>query len=246
MLDEIITTWQEGKDKLPKGPVYTCKYCKKDFKKESTLSVHQCESKRRWQQEKEVSVQLGLQSYLRFYVMSQGSAKLKSYADFVESPYYTAFVKFGRHLVGIRAVNASAFIDYVIKQNKKLDQWCHELIYLGYLHQHLRKEAVQDALERALLEMQEYSDEAPELLTGFSNYFTHGNTNRICQHIINGRVSPWVVFNCKTGIAFLERLNEDQIHLIISTIEPDYWNRKFKDYTADAEWVKSILVAANL
>ena len=42
----------------------SCKYCNKEFRKESTLAAHLCESKRRWQQEKETGVQLGLRAYL--------------------------------------------------------------------------------------------------------------------------------------------------------------------------------------
>ena len=141
------------------GQQHICKYCGKEFRKESSLAVHLCEPKRRWQQEKEVGVQLGMQAYLRFYEMTQGSAKMKTYADFVVSPYYRAFVKFGRHMVGIRAVNPRTFIDYVIKENKKLDHWCQEKLYLEYLKQYMRKEAVSDALERALKEMQDYTDE---------------------------------------------------------------------------------------
>ena len=96
---------------------FKCKYCDKEFRRESTLAAHLCENKRRWQQEKEIGVQFGLQAYLRFYEMTQGSAKLKSYEDFVKSPYYVAFVKFGRHMVSIRAVNPRMFIDWVIKKD---------------------------------------------------------------------------------------------------------------------------------
>ena len=64
--------------------MYKCRYCEKDFSKESTLAVHLCEPKRRWQQEKETGVQLGLRAYLRFYEITQGSAKLKSYDDFFD------------------------------------------------------------------------------------------------------------------------------------------------------------------
>ena len=102
-------------------PSYKCKYCDKEFRKESSLAVHLCEVKRRWKEERETGVQFGLQAYLRFYEMTQGSAKMKSYADFVASPYYRAFVKFGRHMVAIRAVNPKVFIDWVIKENKKID-----------------------------------------------------------------------------------------------------------------------------
>ena len=85
---------------------------------------------------------------------------------------------------------------YVIKENKKLDHWCQEKIYLEYLKQYMRKESVSDALERALKEMQDYTDEVGEFKNGFSDYFRFGGPNRVCMHITNGRVSPWIVFNC--------------------------------------------------
>ena len=171
---------------------------------------------------------------------------MKSYTDFVASPYYRAFVKFGRHMVGIRAVNPRMFIDWVIKENKKLDHWTHEKVYLEYLKQYMRKEAVQDALERALKEMQDYADEHQEFKNGFNDYFRFGSVNRICHHIANGRVSPWIVFNCASGIAFLDQLSDEQIGLVLPWIDPDYWQQKFRDYVADTEWIKQILKEANL
>lgn len=243
-----MQTWHEHSDMMTSqsSPTFKCKYCEKEFRKESSLAVHLCEQKRRWQEEKETGVQFGLQAYLRFYEMTQGSAKMKSYSDFVASPYYKAFVKFGRHMVSIRAVNPKMFIDWVIKENKKLDHWTHEKVYLEYLNGYMRKEAVQDALERALKEMQDYADEHPELKGGFSDYFRYGNSNRICYHISNGRISPWIVFNCSSGVEFLEKLNEDQIGIVLPWIDPEYWQRKFKDYVADTEWVKMILGEAGL
>jgi hypothetical protein len=225
---------------------YKCRYCNKQFRKESTLAAHLCEQKRRWQQEKEVGVQMGLQAYLRFFELTQGSAKLKSYEDFVTSPYYTAFVKYGRHLINIRAVNPRAFIDYVVKQNKKLDHWCHDSVYVEYLQQYMRREAVQDALERAFTEMQNYADEHQEFKNGFRDYFRYGNPNRVCHHIGNGRISPWIVFNCESGVEFLDGLNEEQIGSILPWIDPEYWQRRFKDYLADTEWIKNILQEAGL
>jgi hypothetical protein len=225
---------------------YKCKYCGKSFAKESTLTSHLCEQKRRWQQEKETGVQLGLRAYLRFYEYAQGSAKLKSYADFATSPYYIAFVKFGRHLVGIRAINPANFIDWLLKNNKKLDYWTKDSFYEEWLREYIKREAVQDALERALKEMTEYAESHPELRNGFKDYFRYGNVNRICHHIASGRISPWVVFNCDSGVGFLDGLSEEQVAIILPYIDPDYWQRKFRDYTADTEWTKDILEKAGL
>jgi len=210
------------------------------------LAVHLCEQKHRYQQEKETGVQLGFKAYLRFYEVTQGSAKLKTYDDFAKSPYYTAFVKFGRYCQGIRCINYSVYLDWLLTNNKKLDYWCKDSLYSEWLPTYLKKEAAQDALERALKEMQDYADTHPDLKNGFTDYFRYGNANRICHHISTGRISPWVVFNCDTGVEFLSNLSEEQVEIVLPWIDPDFWQRKFKDYMADTEWVKDILQKAGL
>jgi hypothetical protein len=225
---------------------YKCRYCEKDFRKESTLAAHLCEQKRRWQQEKDTGVQLGLRAYLRFYETTQGSARLKSYEDFVTSPYYNAFVKFGRYMVGIRAINSQHYTDWLLKNNKKIDQWCKDSFYEAWLLEYLKKESPQDALERALKEMQDHADSHPELKNGYLDYFRYGNSNRICHHIVTGRISPWIVYNCDSGVEFLDQLHEDQIAILMPWIDPDHWQKKFQDYIADTEWCKHVLGQAGL
>jgi len=234
--DAIINYSMEPKD-------YTCKYCGRAYRKESTLAAHLCEPKRRAQQEKEPGVQIGMQAYLRFYELTQGSAKLKTYADFSESPYYNAFVKFGRHCQSIRAINISGFIDYVIKENKKLDHWTKDSIYQDFLFMHLKRESVQDALERSLQTM---ADWAAEKESVYNHYFLYASKNRIVSDITKGRISSWVVFNSSTGIEMLDKLSAEQIEIAFPYIDPDFWKRKFHDYVADTEWVKHILSEAKL
>ncbi len=222
---------------------YICKYCGKGFRKESTLTAHVCEPKRRAQQEKENGVQLGMTAYLRFYELTQGSAKLKTYEDFCKSPYYNAFVKFGRHMVNIRAINTSGFIDYVIKENKKLDYWCKDEFYQTFLMHHLRTENSQDALERSIKTMQKWAEDKD---SSFNHYFLYGNSNAIVHDITTGRISSWVLYNCTSGVQFLDKINSEQIEMIFPYIEVDYWKKRFVDYLADTEFVKHILDQAGL
>ena len=119
-------------------------------------------------------------------------------------------------------------------------------MYSEWLNQYLRKEAVQDAIERAIKEMQKYADTNENLKNNFSNYFKFGSSNRICQHISDGRISPWVVFNCKSGISWLEQINQEQLEMILPIIDPDFWQRKFKDYVSDTAWCKDILQKSGL
>jgi hypothetical protein len=225
---------------------FKCKFCNVGYARETTLAAHLCEQKRRFQQKDEIGVQWGLRSFLKFFEMTQGNSKSKNYEDFSKSPFYAAFVKFGRYCVNTRCINFISFTEWLLKHNKKLDYWCSDSLYEEWMHSYLRKESPQDSLERALKEMQEYADTHPELQNGFVDYFRNGNVNRIVHHICSGRISPWVLFNCDSGIEFLGNLTEDQTGIIWKYIEPDFWQRKFHDFPQDAEWVKDILKQAGL
>lgn len=245
MISQIIDTWKSSGVKT-EAPQFTCKYCNKSFVKESTLTNHLCEKKRRYQQEKEIAVQWGLQAYLLFYNTTQVSTKTKNYHDFVDSPYYTAFVKFGRYCVEVKCINFILFTSWLLKNNKKLDHWCSDRLYEEWLLEYLRRESVQDALERSFKEMTEYAVNNPELKNGYTDYFRYGNVNRILHNISSGRISPWAVFNCQSGVEFIESLNEDQLQIIIQWINPDFWNKKFKDSQEDVQWTRTVLAKAGL
>ena len=220
---------------------YQCRYCEKEFLKESSLAVHVCEPKRRYQEQNEVGVKIGMQAYLRFYEITQGSAKLKTFDDFARSPYYRAFVKFGRYCVSIRAINIPRYTEWVVRQNKKIDHWIKDSVYSEYLFQYLRDENVSDALGRA---METAIDWAEQTQNPDRDYLRFGNDNILCYAVSTGRISPWVLYNCESGTAFLERINQEQVAMIWSMIDADFWQKKFQDYSADTEYARDILKKA--
>lgn len=220
---------------------YKCQYCERSFSKESTLSVHVCEQKKRYQEQHERGVQLGLQAYLKFYEYTQGSAKLKTFNDFASSPYYKAFVKFGRYCVDVRVINPSKFLEWLLKHNKKLDNWTSDKLYTEFLLEYLRIERVTDALERAIEYSLTWSEKTDSPAQDCLRY---GNVNSICYAITTGRISPWIIYNSESGQKFLNEINSEQLAMIWPYIDSDFWQRKFSDYIADQEYVKEILVQA--
>ena len=220
---------------------HKCKFCEREFVRENSLSVHICEQKKRHQSRDEPGIRLGFQSYLKFYESTQGPAKAKSYEDFATSPYYKAFAKFGQYCVSIRAINAVRFTEWLLKNNKKLDYWCSDKLYTEYLTEYLRIEAVSDALTRAI----EYSITWSEDTSCQANHILrYGNENKICHAITTGKISPWVLYNCDSGQNFLSNLQGDQVGMIYTYIDAEFWHRKFKDYPTDTAYAREILQKA--
>jgi len=186
----------------------------------------------------EVGVQIGLQAYLKFYELTQGGSKSKTWEQFSKSPYYRAFIKFGRHCQGIRAVNTTRFTEWLIKQNKKIDHWCRDAVYGEYLLDYLKVEAITDALTRAIETAQDWQEETGNPLR---DYLRYGNDNALCYAVTTGRVSAWVLYNCESGKEFLSRINQEQVVMIWPFIDADFWGKKFNEHSNDTEYVKSIL-----
>jgi hypothetical protein len=217
---------------------FECLYCKKSFAKETTLIVHVCEQKKRYQSQNETGIQIGLRAYQKFYEMSQGTGKTKSFEDFAKSPYYRAFAKFGQYCVSIRAVNIPRFTEWLLKNNKKIDYWCKDSVYGEYLEQHLKVETPTDALQRAIETSINWEEETKNPA---HDYLRYGNDNTLCYAITTGRIGAWVLYNSKSGLEFLGRISTEQVSIIWPFIDADFWQKKFKDYPEDVDYIKNIL-----
>ncbi len=222
---------------------YKCEYCGARFVREKTLAVHICEKKRRALQEKEKRVQLGFYSFNRFYRLSSGAKKDKTYKEFCDSPYYNAFVKFGSFLSNVRPLYPEKYIDYVVTSGVKLDQWCREEMYEKYAVELIKKEGVETALERSIRTMIEWAEENNSV---WNHYFFYVSENRAVWHIRDGKISPWLLLNCKSGKELLGKFNDEQLEMIYPILDPSHWALKFKRQTADLELVKQVVKESKL
>ena len=184
---------------------------------------------------------MGFQAYIKFYEVTQGSAKLKTFEHFAESSFYRAFVKFGRYCVSIRAINPARFTEWLIRQNKKIDYWCKDSIYTEYLLDYLRVENVNDALARAVEFSIEWAEKSGHPAQDCLRY---GNSNTMAYAITTGRISPWVLYNSESGLKFLSDLDATQVAMTWPYIDSEVWSKKFADYMADQEYARDILKKA--
>lgn len=219
---------------------HRCSHCDRVFQREQSLIAHVCEQGRRHLERGEVGVQIGLQAYLRFYEITQGSSRLRTWDDFRVSPYYRAFVKFGRHCQAMRAVAIPRFIDWLVHGNRKIDHWCQDRVYEEFLQGYVRRENVADALARAIEQALAWQEETQHPT---QVYLRHANANSVCHAITTGRVTAWCLYNCDSGQEFLGRLNAEQLRMIWPWIDTDFWDQKFRDYPADQQYAREMLAS---
>lgn len=222
---------------------YKCEYCGKLFAKEKTLVVHICEQKRRHLAKNEKHVQMGLLTFQKFYDIAQKGKAPKTFDDFVSSPYYTAFVKFGSFMVNMAPIYPERFIEYVIKSGVKLDHWCRDELYDQYISELIKIEPADGAIQRSIKTMMEWADKNN---ASWEHYFAYVNLNRATHDIKEGLISPWVVLNTKAGKEMLQRMNDEQLDIVTPVVNPSFWIKHFKTHPADLELVKDVVKEAKI
>ncbi len=222
---------------------YVCQYCGSAYVKESTLAVHMCEQKRRALAKTEKHVQMGYQAYVRFFQLSQKAKTIKTYEEFAKSPYYNAFIKFGSFLSNVNPLYLDRYVDYVVTSGVKLDHWCREELYYDYVLDLIKKEPAEVALQRSIGTMMDWAEKND---SQWNHYFKYVSLNRAVYDIKDGKISPWIVLNSETGRAMLSKFNDEQLGIIFTVMEPEFWALRFRRYPADIELVKEVIKEGNL
>lgn len=213
---------------------FTCEFCNSSFAREKTLVSHICERKHRWLDKSSKSSRLGFQSWLQFYAKHSVSTKPRTFEDFIRSPYYLAFKKFGTYCAEANVLNIPRYIDWLLKEQIGIDTWNKDSTYNKFLIEYLRSEDPYDAIARSISSTMELSADAGVQTNDCLRYC---NPNKICYAVTMGKISPWMLFQSDSGTEFLSTLNQDCVKIVIDYINPEQWALKFN---RDPEMVKSI------
>jgi hypothetical protein len=216
----------------------TCEFCNRSFVKEISLINHSCEKKRRWFQRDDPHARFGFLAWNRFYTLNtfNKNADFKnSYRNFIDSQYYIAFMKFGRHIRDLNAINPEKFIDYVIKNNLPLDKWTHDFVYEQYIRDLTKNESPENALERNILLMSEWSIQTGEI---WIDFFRKVNPNQAVAWLKSGRISPWVLYNVDSAMDLFERCNEEHLEMIKTYASPGPWKIKFNKNKDSCDFIR--------
>jgi hypothetical protein len=218
---------------------YSCEHCGAGFVREASLFTHLCEKKRRWDERDMPSSRLGYIAWLEFYKRNYPSKKDTDFKAFAKSTYYTGFIKFGLYCHSINAINPTAFMGWLLSNKVAIDNWTSDAQYEKYLVEYLRLEDHGDAIKRSIETLAEIAEEQGMLV---SDVLRVGNANKICHLITVGKISPWIIYNCDSGIEFMGHvMRSGQVQHIYKYIDPEIWQIKFKRQSSDTEIVKQAL-----
>lgn len=229
------------KEKEETKPKFGCDFCGRIFVRESTIATHLCEYKQRWVNKDLQGNRIGFQAWLQFYKKNSSTKKKRTYEEFIKSAYYTAFVKFGTYCADANVLNVGRFVDWLLKNQVKIDTWNTDKNYTKFLVEYLREEDPLDAIARSIETTQKLA-EVETIQT--KDVLRYANRNRICYAITTGKISPWMLYQSESGTKMLDELDQTQVKMVIDYINPELWAIKFKRQSDKVREVKELLNAA--
>jgi hypothetical protein len=224
---------------------FECKFCGHKFQKESTLATHMCVKKQRHLDINTAGSRYGLRAFQRFYTLTTNSKKIRTQQEFIESPYYIDFVKFGNHLDLLKPVHIEQYIDFVILSGLKMPKWTTDPVYELYIENLVKTEPAESAVERTILTIGDWCNKNSSTL---SQFFSNISANEAAYLIKTGRISPWVLYLCNSAENLMPRFETDPVHsrMIGAIIDHRFWSQKFKKEKDEVEHIKSVLDLAGL
>jgi hypothetical protein len=187
---------------------------------------------------------IAYQSWLIYRKMIIANVKHdKPYEDFINDRYYLDFMKVSKHIIDLNLDKPEEFVRFVLKNAIKIDDWCKAVIYEAYVKDRTKKETVERAIERSLLNMKAWAEK-----TGYSwcEYFVKVSTVDAVQDIRMGRISPWCTFATDQGSRLIDRFAPGQVQTLIDYIEPLSWKARVKRQQGDADWVQEVFNKAEI
>jgi len=186
---------------------------------------------------------MGLELYRRFWTLNIVTNKVRTSDEFINSPYYAAFIKFARRLMDLKPVDQARFVDYVFRDHPKDRDWCKDTVYEAYIVDLLAKEPAERGLERSIQTMQEWGEKYD---VPFNEFFARVAPSEATHLVQMGKISPWVLYLAETSDLLWDRLSDEQSEIIATIINPKVWRTRFELKKDDCSFTRNILKEAHI
>jgi hypothetical protein len=223
---------------------HTCDYCQRSFAKEQTLIHHQCEPKRRHQNETQPHVKLALRAYRLWWSSLHPTQVMPvSYQQFCASQLYVIFVKIGSWSQEQQVQEFDVWVNWHIQAQTPVQKWCDVNSYEAYVKHLLLSEHHLQAVNRSLATICHWAEATNN---AWHEFFDLANVNQTVNWIKQGRISAWLLYNAPSAARFLERCTPEQVVLIQQAAPYHVWKIRFLRYAHSAEAVKQTLTEAGM
>lgn len=182
-----------------------------------------CDLKRRWVDKDTSTNRIAYSAWKHYFTKNHPNISSSTYNDFIKNHFYLSFMKYANYCINSKVVNVIFYLDYLVARKIPINKWCSDEHYSKFLTLYLKVEDINDAIKRSIETLKIMCDDQNIQI---KDAFKYLNSNKLCQKIYQGQLSPWVLYGSDSGVNFLCSLNDDQVKIIYELVDPDIWRLK--------------------
>lgn len=221
---------------------YQCKYCNKTYKKESTVLSHKCVNRDRYESRNTRQMDEAYRLWFNFMQINKFPIKKSEepFMVFIKSSLFNTFYKFADYTINTYILDKDDFINDLFAEGVSYYDWESYKTKKSWVIKQTRRESPRNAIERAIVAMQEWSS-----LTGndWTDFFNYATSERVILWVESGKLSPWIfyIFDKETGDKLLSKFSNSDFDYIAEYIDPRAWQPLQIRYKKDVEEIRKIL-----
>lgn len=201
-----------------------------------------CVKKQRDLDRQDKNSRMAFRVWLRYYELSMKQNN-KTWDDFIGSQFYNDFLRVGKYINEVNAVNIPQFIDFLVRSSIPLKKWTHESVYETYIRELTKKETPDAAIERCLNLMQQWAGATGE---HWADFFRKVGPAQATLWIKSGRLSPWVIYISGSSHELFDRMSSEQLQMVQSYLDPVFWSLKIDRHNDEVEFFRRVLDEAGV
>lgn len=218
---------------------YSCKFCIKEYKTQRGLDNHVCRNM-------EIAAEYGdlemLKTYELFAFWFQyngfSKKKAKTFNEFLKSPYFKEFVKMNAAIKGVYMFNKKDFVVWLSENKIPIDHWARNSIIERYKTDHDRRGRGLDHFNKTIENIVLWCDIKNY---AYHQFFEHISVSDAMLWLQSGKLSPWYFLNTDKINLLWARMSEAQLEFMLSFIDIDYWEARFKVNQTEVQTIKDII-----
>ena len=221
---------------------YECEFCGKKYVSEGHYKKHECEQMRR---HNHLKTPKGVAAYEAYsaWLNAKGYAN-RGTEQFMESRYYTSFVKFIDFSQRMALPAKDIFIRYMAKIDMLPKDWTSNLVYDHYIDEF---DTLLSPDEQASVTVDTIFELARNFECDPDDVFLYLEANSLIKIVQAKKMSPWVLmFSPKFRWFMSHEMTREQRILLEQYVKPERWEAIFNTHPDEVDKMKTYVRALGI
>lgn len=219
---------------MPLLKKYKCAFCDREFTREVWYRRHSCEKKKRFEQANSIHVQQAHRLFTHWQKRSglMRRGRSKTMEEFVKSPFFNTFLKLVKYASENYLISAFTYMDWLVEEGVPDYQWTNRDMVEKFKADYRRFEVPMEQVKHTVDNIRAWCASQGWAIKEF---FAEVRAVDLLTMVIEGRMSPWVLFSYAPALEAIRRLDDETFLRLNEFINVEHWMDEVEKNQAQAD-----------